>query len=79
MIYNKNTKFLENILKYAYSSQRGNNLLLTFFAQKKIEEKEFNLYIYLDIDLDILGDNDEEENIENINKKSNKYNNKNNS
>ena len=32
----------KDILKYVYESQRGNNLLLiTFFAQKKIEEKGF--------------------------------------
>ena len=32
----------EDFIKYVYRSQRGNNLLLiTFFAQKKIEEKGF--------------------------------------
>ena len=32
----------KEFLKYVYESQRGNNLLLiTFFAQKKIEEKGF--------------------------------------
>ena len=45
------------IIKYAYESQRGNQLLLiTFFAQKKIEEKGFleelekNYGVYLDVD-----------------------------
>ena len=41
LLNDKNTIFLENILKYAYSSQRGNNLLLiTFFAQKKLKKKD---------------------------------------
>ena len=47
----------ENFIKYVYRSQRGNNLLLiTFFAQKKIEEKGFlnelekNYGIYLEVD-----------------------------
>ena len=48
---------LEEVLKYAYESQKGNQLLLiTFFALKKIEEKEFmdelekNYGIYLKVD-----------------------------
>ena len=47
----------DEFLKYVYGSQRGNNLLLiTFFAQKKIEEKRFikelekNYGIYLEVD-----------------------------
>ena len=47
----------DEFLKYVYGSQRGNNLLLiTFFAQKKIEEKGFmnelekNYGIYLEVD-----------------------------
>mgnify|MGYP006988856739 CR=1 FL=1 len=47
----------KEFLNYVYGSQRGNNLLLiTFFAQKKIEEKGFmdelekNYGIYLDVD-----------------------------
>ena len=46
-----------DILEYLYKSQRGNSLLLiTFFAQKKIEENGFmdelekNYGIYLDVD-----------------------------
>ena len=47
----------EDFIKYVYRSQRGNNLLLiTFFAQKKMEEKGFlnelekNYGIYLEVD-----------------------------
>ena len=47
----------EDFIKYVYRSQRGNNLLLiTFFAQIKIEEKGFinelekNYGIYLEVD-----------------------------
>ena len=47
----------EEFSKYAFESQRGNYLLLiTFFAQKKIEEKGFleqlekNYGVYLDVD-----------------------------
>ena len=57
---NKTTHELLNdkeFFKYIYGSQRGNNLLLiTFFAQKKIEEKGFinelkkNYGIYLEVD-----------------------------
>ena len=53
----KNIKNKDEIIKYAYETQRGNSLLLiTFFAQKKIEEKGFmeelekNYGIYLDVD-----------------------------
>jgi hypothetical protein len=58
--YNKTVDELlndEKFLKYVYGSQRGNNLLLiTFFAQKKIEEKGFinelekNYGIYMEVD-----------------------------
>jgi len=55
--YKDNKNILEQFLKQAYNSQRGNKLLLiTFFAQKKIEEKGFmeklekNYGIYLDVD-----------------------------
>ena len=47
----------QNIIKYAFESQKGNRLLLiTFFAQKKIEEPGFlenlekNYGVYLDVD-----------------------------
>ena len=49
---------IDDILEICYNSQRGNSLLLiTFFAQKKIEEKGFieelekNYGIYLDVDV----------------------------
>ena len=42
ILKNKNIQNQQEILEYAFSSQRGNQLLLiTFFAQKKIEEKDF--------------------------------------
>ena len=48
---------LEEVLKYAFECQNGNKLLLiTFFTQKKIEDKEFmkelekNYGIYLDVE-----------------------------
>ena len=48
---------LEEVLKFAYECQNGNKLLLiTFFTQKKIEDKEFmkelekNYGIYLDVE-----------------------------
>ena len=62
IIYNllfsdKNKNLLEKFVENAYKSQRGNNLLLiTFFAQKKIEEEgsieklEKNYGIYLEVD-----------------------------
>ena len=57
ILKDENIKNKEEILKYAYESQRGNNLLIiTFFAQKKIEEKGFieelekNYGIYLEVD-----------------------------
>ena len=57
ILKDENIKNKEEILKYAYETQRGNSLLLiTFFAQKKIEEKGFmeelekNYGIYLDVD-----------------------------
>ena len=50
-------KNMKDILEYAFKSQRGNSLLIiTFFAQKKIEEEGFmeelekNYGIYLDVD-----------------------------
>ena len=50
-------KTLEEVLKFAFECQNGNKLLLiTFFTQKKIEDKEFmkelekNYGIYLDVD-----------------------------
>ena len=53
----KNKNLFEEFVAKAYKSQRGNNLLLiTFFAQKKIEEKGFieklekNYGIYLEVD-----------------------------
>ena len=57
LLNDKNIKNKDEILKYAFESQRGNKLLIiTFFAQKKIEEKDFlenlekNYGVYLDID-----------------------------
>jgi len=67
LIQNKRNEYLkktvdellkdEEFLKNVYGGQRGNNLLLiTFFAQKKIEEKGFmdelekNYGIYLEVD-----------------------------
>ena len=57
ILKNKNIQNQQEILEYAFSSQRGNQLLLiTFFAQKKIEEKDFlenlekNYGVYLGID-----------------------------
>ena len=62
ILKNKNIQNQQEILEYAFSSQRGNQLLLiTFFAQKKIEEKDFlenlekNYGVYLGID-DFLKD-----------------------
>ena len=53
----KKIKNIEGILKYAYESQRGNQLLLiTFFTLKKMEEPGFmdelekNYGIFLDVD-----------------------------
>ena len=53
----KNIKDLDKILEYAFKSQRGNSLLIiTFFAQKKMEEDGFleelekNYGVYLDVD-----------------------------
>ena len=57
ILSDKNIKNKDEILKYAFESQRGNKLLIiTFFAQKKIEEKDFlenlekNYGVYLEID-----------------------------
>ena len=57
ILKDENIKNKEEIIKYAYESQKGNSLfLITFFAQKKIEEKGFleelekNYGIYLDVD-----------------------------
>ena len=57
LLNDKNIKNKDEILKYAFESQRGNKLLIiTFFAQKKIDEKDFlenlekNYGVYLDID-----------------------------
>ena len=48
---------MNDVLEYAFKSQKGNSLLIiTFFAQKKIEEKGFmeelekNYGIYFDVD-----------------------------
>ena len=56
ILKDENIKNKEEILKYAFDSQIGNKLLIiTFFAQKKIEEKGFlenlekNYSIYLDV------------------------------
>ena len=53
----KNIKNIDEILEYAFQSQRGNQLLIiTFFAQKKIEENNFlenlekNYGVYVEID-----------------------------
>ena len=56
ILKDENIKNKEEILKYAFDSQIGNKLLIiTFFAQKKVEEKGFlenlekNYSIYLDV------------------------------
>ena len=53
----KEEPVINEFLKFAFDSQRGNQLLLiTFFAQKKVEEKNFldelekNYGVYLDVD-----------------------------
>ena len=58
ILKDENIKNKEEILKYAFDSQIGNKLLIiTFFAQKKVEEKGFlenlekNYGIYLDVDI----------------------------
>ena len=57
ILKNNKMKNIKQILKYAYESQRGNQLLLiTFFALKKIAEKDFmdelekNYGIFIDVD-----------------------------
>jgi len=57
ILKNNNIKNIDEILKYAYKSQRGNQLLLiTFLALKKIGEKDFmdelekNYGIFIDVD-----------------------------
>ena len=65
---NKDT--LKKVLRYSFDSQKGNKLLIiTFFTQKKIEDKEFirelqnNYGIYLDVDVFIKDMNQQIENI----------------
>ncbi len=60
----KEEKVIKEFLQFAFDSQRGNQLLIiTFFAQKKIEEKNFfdelekNYGVYLDVDNFINGMN----------------------
>jgi hypothetical protein len=55
------SKYSKQLLKYAYSSQRGNHLLLiTFIAKKKMEDKNFisdlkkNYGVYLDVNSFII-------------------------
>lgn len=62
ILANKNITNVDEILDYAFSSQRGNQLLIiTFFAQKKLEEKNFlenlekNYGVYLEIDEFVKG------------------------
>ena len=57
LLKGKNNANIEEVLKYAYESQKGNQLLLiTFFALKKLEEQGFmeelekNYGIYLKVD-----------------------------
>jgi hypothetical protein len=57
LLKDKNIKNISEILEFAFKSQRGNQLLIiTFLAQKKLEEKEFlenlekNYGIFLEID-----------------------------
>jgi ubiquitin-protein ligase len=57
LLKDENIKNMDEISEYAFESQRGNKLLLiTFFAQKKIEEKDFmenlekNYGVFLEID-----------------------------
>jgi hypothetical protein len=58
VLKNLNKDILNDLLKYIFDSQKGNKLLIiTFFTQKKIEDKEFmkelqnNYGIYLDVDV----------------------------
>jgi hypothetical protein len=57
LLKDKSIKNIDEILEFAFKSQRGNQLLIiTFLAQKKLEEKEFlenlekNYGIFLEID-----------------------------
>ena len=57
MLKDQNLQNLDEILKYAFENQKGNKLyIITFFAQKKIEEKGFleelekNYGVYIDVD-----------------------------
>jgi hypothetical protein len=57
LLKDKSIKNINEILEFAFKSQRGNQLLIiTFLAQKKLEEKEFlenlekNYGIFLEID-----------------------------
>ena len=58
VLKNLDKEILDDLLNYIFDSQRGNKLLIiTFFTQKKIEDKEFmkelqnNYGIYLDVDV----------------------------
>ena len=67
----KEKKVIKEFLEFAFDSQRGNQLLIiTFFAQKKVEENNFldelekNYGVYLDVDNFINGMNDKLDEIE---------------
>ena len=67
----KGKKVIKEFLEFAFDSQRGNQLLIiTFFAQKKVEENNFldelekNYGVYLDVDNFINGMNDKLDEIE---------------
>ena len=57
ILKNKKINNIDEIIRYAFSNQRGNQLyIITFFAQKKVEEPGFledlekNYGVYLDVD-----------------------------
>ena len=57
MLKDQNLQNLDEVLKYAFEHQKGNKLyIITFFAQKKVEEKGFleelerNYGVYIDVD-----------------------------
>ena len=65
LLSDKDIKNMDEILEYAFKSQKGNSLLIiTFYALKKMEERGFmeelekNYGIYLDVDNFIKGMNE---------------------
>ena len=73
LLSDKNIKNMDDILEFAFKSQKGNSLLIiTFYALKKMEEKGFmeelekNYGIYLDVDNFIKGMNEKLKEIKNF-------------